>query len=160
MQGLTIRSKHFLCVAFVGIIMITVAQFKETEISFLTVHIVSNTFESSKEKGLAHHIEIARKWIDEMHKMLRCISLQVLIISFARERVIENFVESFTHKLLADQILQLLTNVVRSFDSERRLKTRRNLDVVVTINAENILNNIARTLHINAISRNLQRKSL
>ena len=43
---------------------------------------------------------------------------------------------------------------------QRRLKLCRNLNVVVAINAKNVLNHIARTLYIHAVCRHIKLQSL
>ena len=50
--------------------------------------------------------------------------------------------------------------ILFTLNNERTLKLCRYLNIVVAINTQDILNYITRTLHINAICRNLKHKSL
>ena len=92
--------------------------------------------------------------------MICTISLQFVVVSFARQRVIENFVEPFADKLLAYNILQLLTYIINALCRERRLQTGGNLYVIVSVHSQDILNHIARTLYIHAICRHTQGEPL
>ena len=55
--------------------------------------------------------------------------------------------------MLADDILQPMVLILLTGNSQRGFQLSRNLHVVVTIDAEDILNDIARTLHVHTISR-------
>ena len=85
--------------------MIAITQFKESKVCFLTIYIVRYTFQTTEEECLAHNIEVAWQRIHEMHQMFWCIGFQILIIGFTSERVVEDFMETFTDQLLTNEIL-------------------------------------------------------
>ena len=157
-QFFAIRSKYFLGVALFGIVDVAITKFEEAKIAFLAVDVVRNAFQTSKQERLSHHIEVARKRIEEMHQMFGRMRFQSAVVGFASKRVVENFVEPFTNKLFTYKILQALTYITSVLGCKRRLQASWDFYVIVAVDAQDVFDNITGALYIHTIGGNTERE--
>ena len=87
------------------------------------------------------------------------ISSQCLIISRAGKRVVQNLVEAIAAKLFGDEVLHLVAMVGRSLVTQARLHMVAEFDIIVSVDAEDIFDDIHITLYIDAINRYFKAQS-
>ena len=99
--------------------MITVAKLEEAAVLHTAVGVAHDTLQTSKEERLTHHVEVGAKRIDDANECLLRVSVQFLIVSLFRERVVENLIEARTDKLLRYEVLELMALVFKTLRYER-----------------------------------------
>ena len=151
-----VRSERFFRIALLFVEVIAVTEFKEPQIRILTVGIVRNTLQSAKEQRLAHSVQIGAKRIHQHHKVLGRIGFQTVVICGTRQRVIQDFIETASHQLFGNQILQSVGLVPLTFRCQAGLQCSRNLYIIITVNTENIFYHVTIALHIHTIRRYIQ----
>ena len=114
-----------------------------------------NTFQSSIEKCLAHHIQISREWVHDLYDRIA-----LTIIGTLGQRVVQNFIETLTHQLLTHEVGQFMLLIFFTLDDKRTFQLSRNLHIIISIDAQDILHHIAGTLHIHTIGRYLEGQCL
>ena len=67
---------------------------------------MGNAFQSAKEKRLTHHVEVIAQGVEQAHEMFSRVLLETIVVSLLRERIVENLMESFAHKLFSNKVLQ------------------------------------------------------
>ena len=72
------------------------------------------------------------------------------------EQYFHYVVEAGTYQLLADDVRQLVLLVFVTLDDEARLQLCGNLHIIISIDTQDILNDVARTLHIDAVGGNFE----
>ena len=76
---------------------IDIAEFKETAIGVLALHVVFDALQTAIQQGATHHVEIARQ---RVHNLYQLSLLLFCIVGTLRQRVVQDFVEACTHQLL------------------------------------------------------------
>ena len=135
---------------------VDVSELEEAQVLALAVCIILDALEASEQQSLAHHVEIGREGVHDVNQRI----LLVIVIRRLTQRVVQDLVEALTHQLLADKIGQLMLLVLLTLDNERALQLGGNLHIIISIDTQDILHHIARTLHIDAIGRDLEGQSL
>ena len=143
----------FLGSPLAGIIMIAVAKLKETQVGILSVGVAHYALKTSEQQCLAHNAEVSAKRVHNLYRSISREGLEVGIVSGLCKRVVHYLVEAAADKLFSDKVLKLVVLVFLAGYGERRLELSGYLNIVVAIDAENVLNDVARTLNVNTISR-------
>ncbi len=115
-------------------------------------------FKASEYKRLTHHIEVLAERIQQFDAMCGRERFQVGIIPFGSERVVENFVKSESGELLTNEPAEIVGSINRGLERERRVKRRRHLHIIVSVDTENIFDYIARALYVDTVGRHFKRK--
>ena len=139
---------------------IDITKLEETQILTLAVHIVLNTLQTTKEQCLAHHIQIRRKRIQDLHTISLRIGIMLTIIGTLCQRIVQNLIEPLAHQLFTDSVSQFVLLILITLDDKRTLQLCWDLYIIISIDTQDILHNIAGTLHINTIGRNLKCQGL
>ena len=146
---------------FLLIIMIAVAKLEELQVGVLAVGIAHDALQTSEEQCLTHHAKVGRKRIHHPHRLLQRIGFgQSVIVSHLAQRVVQYLVEAASHQLLTHQVLKLVLLVLLTLNGQRALQLGGNLHIIISIDAKNVFNHIARTLNVNAIGRHLEHQPL
>ena len=119
---------------------------------------MGDTFQSTEKKGLTHNTEVGTQRIHQFHAMRRRINFQIGIIRGFGQRVIHNFVEPTTYKLFGYQILKPETVIGRCLIGKIGMYRIGKFDIVITVNTQNIFDDIDVPTHIDPIGRNHQRQ--
>ena len=146
---------RILVVLFLGRERIDITEFEETEVLALAIHIVLNAFHTTEQQCLSHDIQISRQGVHNVHE-----GIVLAIVSTLGQGVVQYLIEALTNQLLTHEVSQLMLLVFVALDNERALQLGGNLHIVVSIDTQDILHNIAGTLYIDAVGRNLERESL
>ena len=120
------------------------------------VDVARYALQTAEEHGLTHHAEISTQWVHHLHYVLQriLVQLQVCIVAGLAQRVVENLHEALAYQLLCHEVLAVISLVLITLNSQRTLQLSRNLHIIISIDTEDILYHIARTLNIHTISRN------
>ena len=151
---------RILSVSFLVEVLIGVAELEELQVGVLAVGIVGDTLQAAEENRLAHHIQVARKWVHDAYQALCGIAVQVFVVGSLRQGVVQNLVETGTHELLAHQVLQLMLLVFVALDDERGLQLFGHFHIIIAIHAQDIFHNVARTLNVHTIGRHFELQAL
>ena len=138
---------------------VDVAELKETEVLVAAVGIVLYAFQATEQQRLAHHIEVAAEGIHNAYKAgvsrLSRFSWRLIVCCFG-QRIVQYFIESLTHQLLGHEVCQFVLTVFVALDDKRAFQLCGYLHIVISVNAQDVLNHVAGALHVDAIGRNLK----
>ena len=135
---------------------IDIAELEEAQVLTLAVHVVLNALQATEEQRLTHHVQVARQRIHDVDEGI----LLVAVIGRLGERVVQDLVEALAYQLLAHEIGQFVLLVLLTLDDERTLQLRGNLHIIISIDTQDILDDITGALHVNTIGRNLEGQPL
>ena len=115
------------------------------------VDVARHTLQSTEEHGLAHHSQVGTQRVHHLHGVLVGISveLEVGIIACLGERVVQYLHEALAYQLFCHDVLGVVVLVFLALYGERALQLGRNLHVVVSVDTQDVLHHVARTLHVN-----------
>ena len=126
---------------------IDISELKELHVADLAVLVEGDALQSTPHQGLAHDIEVAAQRIQYLDITLRIEGGESLAVSGLGERVVHNFVETVGDEHIADFLLHLV-GVGFGSATNGSMDTARNLNVVVTVNAQDFLHHIGGTGYI------------
>ena len=152
-----VRNDIRILALFMEVVAVTV--FKEVEVLVAMVGIPLDAFQTAKQQCLTQHVEILAQRIQQTDEVLTLIGFQSVVVCALLQTVVQNFIEACTHQLLSHQILQLLALVGFPFHREAALQRSRNLNVIVSIDSQDVLYNVTGALNIHTVSRHAQFQS-
>ena len=139
-----------------GVGAVDVAELIESEVGAAPVDIAPEAFEAAVEQCLAHDAEVLTQRIEQGHTAVERHGGIVGIVFDRRQRVVENLVEALAGQLIADAAAQLVVEIGMGFVAQRSVETRFEFDVVVTVDSEDVLYDVARTADVDAVGGNFE----
>ena len=152
-------SQRFAFLAVLFRIGIAVAEFVETDIGILAFRIVFDALQTAEEECLAHGVEVGTQRVHQHDATVGGIGLELIVISRAGQRVVQDFVKTAARQLFGDEILHRVAVVRRSLVGQTGLHMFAELDVVVAVDAEDIFDDIHVALHIVAVNGDAEGQS-
>ena len=154
--ALGVGCQRFFLLAHVAVIMIDVTELIETQVLVLVIDVAGHTLHAPEEQRLPHDIEVAAQRIHDVHTVHLGIGLALGIIGRWRERVVHHLVVAQRGQLVADVLLHVVGKVHLILLAQAHMHAVAELDVVVAIHTQDVLDHIARTLHVHTIGGNLK----
>ena len=142
-------------VVFLRVVVVHVAHLEEAQVLAFAVDVARERLQSSEDQCLAHHAQVGGQRVHYLHRVCPTVAVQlvVVVVGLLGERVVQYLVEATSHKLLRDNVLQLVLLVFLVLCGERRLELCGYLHVVVSVDAQDVFHHVARALHVHAICR-------
>ena len=141
--------------AFAGIgssiVVIAVAELIHLEVAAAAIHIVSNAFKTAKEQCLTHEHEVAAERVHQLHCAGFGISFALGIILHRCERVVQYFVEAHGSELLRNELHHVVLEIGSRLRRQVAAHGVGEFHIVVAIHTKDVLNHVARALHVDAI---------
>ena len=109
-------------------------------------------FEHIEKQRLSHDVQIVAERIEYLHAMLRLVRGETLVISRFRQRIGHDLRKAVSRQEIGGEVHQLVPVGFRRV-GERRIDVRGNRDVIVAVDAENLLDQIGLARHIDPIGR-------
>ena len=131
--------------------MINIAEFKETKISVLPLGVVLDALQSAEQQGLTHHVKVGAERIHNPNTILRLEYIALIIVCPFRQRVVQYLIESATYKLLTHCIGQTMLHILITLDHKTALQLGGNLDIIISVDTQDVLDHVTRTLHVNPV---------
>ena len=120
------------------------------------VDVANHALQTTEQHRLAHHTEISTQWVHHLHGCLVriLVEVEVGIVASLAQRVVENLHEALAYQLLSHEVLAVISLVCLALNCQGALQLGWNLHIIISVDTENILYYVARTLNVYAISRN------
>ncbi len=141
---------------FIGKLLIDISVFEELKRADLTIAVVGNYLESTRNKRLPEHIEILTQRIDYLHAMVRRKSTESGIIVGLGQRIIHRFDEAVCSQKVGYSISHRL-RIRTGSCIDRHSHITGKLDIVVSVDSENLLYDVALPINIHHIGRSKNR---
>ena len=106
--ALTVGAEYLILGTLVGIETVAVTEFKETKVGKFAADIALETLETTKKECLAKHVKVVAQRVHQTHKILALVYFEAIVVGSCSERVIHNLVETTTHELLRNKVLQFV----------------------------------------------------
>ena len=120
------------------------------------VDVANHALQTTEQHRLSHHTEISTQWVHHLHGCLVriLVEVEVGIVASLAQRVVENLHEALAYQLLCHEVLAVISLVLIALNSQGALQLGWNLHIIISVDTENILYYVARTLNVYTISRN------
>ena len=148
--------KHWVVVVLLlGVEVIYISEFEESQVLVSALGVVLNTLQSAEEQCLAHHAKVAAQGIHYLHAVFLRPCVMIVVVSTLGERVVEYLVESLSHELLTHKVMQLMLAVFLTLNHKAALELGRYFHIIISIYAQDVLHHVACSLHIHTICRHV-----
>ena len=139
----------------VRFVVVTISELIELEVAVFTVRVASDRLQSTEEQGLTHHTEVLAQGVHDLDTSVKRQLGQRLVVRDFGKRVIEYLAEALCSQLLRDAAAQFLGI---GFDTIRQASIQffRELDIVVTVDSEDVFHYVALALYVHAVTRHFQ----
>ena len=114
-----------------------------------------DAFQTAEQQCLTHTVQVCTQRVHQHNAMRSRISSQFIVISGTSQRIVQNLIEARTAKLFRDQILQLVTTVGSCLVAQIRFYIFTELYIIISVDTENIFNDIDITLYVDTVNRNM-----
>ena len=135
--------------------MVAITELIELEVVVLAVRITCDGLQATKEQRLTHHTQILTERVHDLYALSQRKLLERLVITYLGQRVIKDLIESLCGQLLGDTATQLF-RVRLDTVGQAGIEFLGELDVVVTVDTQNIFHYVALALYIYAVARHFQ----
>ena len=131
---------------------VAVAEFEEAQVGVAVADVTRYALQSAEEQCLPQDVEVLAEGVEEADQFLTLVGLESVVVCAALQAVVQYLAEAASHELFGYDVLQLVAHVVDALDGETVLQRSGYLHVVVTIDAQDVLHDVAGALHIYAVS--------
>ena len=135
------------------LVAVAIADLEETQVAVLVVDVARHHLQRIENQRLPHHIQVVAERIDDGHRLLCRIGLELVVVLPFRQRIVHDLHETAVGQQVGDRLAHLLRiGMLRRIDGS--LHAHGELNVVVAVDAEHFLHHVAFACHVHAISRN------
>ena len=138
------------------LIVVAVAKLEEGEVGSSVRDVAGYALETPEEEGLTQHVEVLTQGIEQAHAVLCLQALEAVVVGTALERVVEYLMETCTHQLFANDVLQFVALIHVALHDSTTVDGSGHLYVVVSVDTQDVLHHVAGTLYVDTIGGNLQ----
>ena len=122
------------------------------EALLLTAEVTTDSGEPPEEERLAHHVQLATEGVDQLHELISGAGGKPFVVGFGGEGVIEKLIEACARQLLREEDATAVRAVARSLGAEVSMDVATEFDIIVSVDAHNLLDDVGLTSHVDTIA--------
>ena len=134
------------------VVEVAVAELIELQVAVLVVDVQTDGLQHVEQQRLPHDVQVGAQRIDDAHAALRRAGGETFVVGRLRQRVGHDLREAVVGQEICRKVHELAAVGFRRI-GERRTHARRNFDIIVSVDAENILDQVGLALHVDAVGR-------
>ena len=136
----------------VGQTAIDAAVLEGTHRGELAVEVVGDHLQAARDQGLTHHVQVLAERVDDLHAVLGREGLQAGIVVSLGQGIVHDLHETVGRQEIGDGVADRFGIRFRG-GADGHLHVLRELDVVIAIDAEDLLHHVALAVHVHHIGR-------
>ena len=149
--ALAVGGECFFLLTDAAVVAIDVAELVETQVGVLVVDVAGDALQTAEQQCLTHDVQVAAEGIHNLDAQVGGIGRQALVVGTHGQRVVHHLVVTDAGELVADGLLHVVAPVHVGLVRQAAVNGIGKLDVVVAIDAQDVLDHVTGATHVNAV---------